>query len=144
MEGIYRAIIRREAVESIEHQRRDMIAACYANPNWDGKDNAEKRKEYLDEINVHFNKAITAIYHPEGSVREVDVDWSNPFFAAHKREMVRTRELFGLNIAGEDGDKPIGEIVDAEQRVDQQEQPSTNGHSRRGDDLDQYEIPRNQ
>ena len=70
-----------------------MIAACYANPNWDGKDNASKREEYLKKLNEHFNQAITAIHYPDGP-READVDWDNPFFAAHKREIARTKALF--------------------------------------------------
>ena len=99
----------REAKESIEQQRRDMIAACYANPNWDGKDNADKRTQYLKDINAHFNKAISSLY---GSprTREVDVDWDNPFFAAHKREIERTKALFNEQMQG----KTAGEAVEAE------------------------------
>ena len=103
-----------------------MIAACYANPNWDGKDNSEKRKEYLDDLNRHFNAAITSIHYPDSS-READVDWDNPFYAAHKREIERTREAFQLALS-EEG-KTAGEVLEAEQ----------NGHADR--DIDQ--IPRN-
>ena len=131
VEGIYKAIVTREAVASIEQQRRDMIAACYSNPNWDGKDNAEKRKEYLKSINDHFNQAITAIYHP-GGPREVDVDWDNPFFAAHKREIARTRAMFA-EAMGEDDIAAVEKLAT--------EEASTNG-DRRGEDLDQA-IPRN-
>jgi len=108
VEGVYASIVRSEAVQSIEGQRRDMIAACYTNPNWDGKDNAEKRKEYIRDINKHFNSAITRIYYPKGTPEETqEIDWDNPFFAAHKREIARTNELF-RNMQGE---RPIGEIL---------------------------------
>ena len=104
-----------------------MVAACYANPNWDGKDNADKREEYLRKLNEHFNQAITSVYHPEG-VKEPDIDWDNPFFAAHKREMARTKKLFAEALRAEG--KTAGDLLEAEQ--------SSNG---RGEDLDQ--IPRN-
>ena len=90
-----------------------MIAACYSNSSWDGKDNAEKRKEYLKELNEHFNQAIERIHNPQER-REVDVDWDNPFYAAHKREMERTREAFALSL-GEQG-KTAGEVLAAEER----------------------------
>lgn len=112
VEGIYKAILIREAEASIEQQRRDMIAACYANPNWDGKDNAEKRKQYLDDINKHFNAAITALHYPEHHV-EADVDWDNPFFSAHKREIERTREAFQLALS--ERGKTAGDVLAAEQ-----------------------------
>jgi hypothetical protein len=142
VEGIYRSIITREAVESIEAQRRDMIAACYANPNWDGKDNADKRNEYLKDINRHFNDAITAIYYPEGQKAQ-EVDWSNPFFAAHRREMLRTKEMFEQATG-----KSLGEVLEDEKGLDQlqQQNGSSNGHAR-GQDYDQMpdpdKIPRN-
>jgi len=83
-----------------------MVAAAYTNPNWDGKENAEKRKEYITDINRHFNNAISRIYYPKGAP-EPDVDWSDPFFAAHKREIERTKDLF----ASVQGNRPIGEIL---------------------------------
>ena len=105
-----------------------MIAACYANPNWDGKDNADKRSQYLKDINVHFNKAISALYAPYDQVRERDVDWNNPFFAAHKREIEKTHALFQKHLDG----NTAGEAVDKE--LEDQRQ---NGRA----ELDQ--IPRN-
>jgi hypothetical protein len=115
-----------------------MIAACYSNPSWDGKDNADKRKQYLDDLNAHFNKAITAIYYP-GGPHEVDVDWDNPFFAAHKREIERTKIMFA-EAMGEKDMAAVEKLAEEEASVDQAE-PSTNGNVR-GEDLDQY-IPRN-
>jgi uncharacterized protein YnzC (UPF0291/DUF896 family) len=119
--------LRREAVDSIEKQRRDMIAASYSNPNWDGKENAQKRQEYLKELNRHFNNAITRLYYPDGEQAGQDVDWDNPFYAAHRREMARTKELFEW---AQDG-KTAGEILElAEERK-----------KRRGDsEIDQLET----
>ena len=142
MEGIYQAIIRREAVESIEAQRRDMIAAAYSNPNWDGKDNAEKRQEYLKDLNRHFNQVITRIYEPKGA-KEPEIDWDNPFYAAHKREIAKTRERLQMQIEG----KTAGEILEAEEErkeqrddpeseIDQTTKPSDNGRQREFDQLE--------
>lgn len=109
MEGVYQSIVRREAVESIENQRRDMIAAAYSNPNWDGKENSEKRTEYIKDLNRHFSTAIARIYDPKP--QEQDVDWENPFYAAHKREIEKTKERLQLQMEG----KTAGEILDAEE-----------------------------
>ena len=118
VEGIYKAIVIREAVESIERTRRDMIASCYSNPNWDGPDNASKREEYLKNINDHYNKAITSIHYPDRT-READVDWDNPFFAGHKREIERTKMLFS-DALKKDG-KTAGDLLEDEQSADSSE-----------------------
>jgi hypothetical protein len=141
VEGVYKAIITREAVESVERQRSDMIAACYSNPNWDGKDNSQKREDYLRDLNRHFNDAITSIYFPGGQKAQ-QIDWSNPFFAAHRREMLRTKELFEQATG-----KTLGDVLEDEKGLDQlQQNGSGNGHVR-GADYDQMpdpdKIPRN-
>jgi hypothetical protein len=71
-----------------------MISALFANSNWDG-DNAQARADHIKELNRHFNDAIQLVYFPEG-VQE-DIDWNNPFFAAHKRSLQKARIKFGLD-----------------------------------------------
>jgi len=88
-----------------------MIAAAYSNPNWDSKENQEKRKEYLKDLNRHFNNAISRVYEPKGKP-EPEIDWNNPFYAAHKREIERTKERFQLQIEG----KTAGEILEEEEK----------------------------
>jgi hypothetical protein len=147
VEGVYQAIIRREAVASIESQRRDMIAAAYTNPNWDGKDNAEKRKEYIKDLNRHFNTAIARIYDPRP--QEPEIDWDNPFYAAHKREIERTKERLQMQIEG----KTAGEILEVEEErkeekeredprseIDQITKPSDNGRKREFDQQEDEEA----
>jgi len=112
VESIYKAIIQREAVESIESQRTQMIASLFANPNWDG-DNADKRTEQIRTLNEHFNKAIESIYFPKGA--EPDIDWDNPFYAAAKRGLQRTREKYGI-----DG-KSMGEVIEMTTAMDQEQ-----------------------
>jgi hypothetical protein len=112
VESIYTAIIRREAVESIESQRTQMIAALFANPNWDG-DNAEKRTQQIQTLNEHFNKAIESIYFPKGV--EPDIDWDNPFYAAAKRGLEKTRQKYGIT------GKSMGEVVQMTTQMDQEQ-----------------------
>lgn len=87
-----------------------MIAACYSNPNWDNADNKEARKQYLEDVNRHFNQVINRLYAPQGKP-EPDVDWDNPFYAAHKREIAKTRERFQWALDG----KSAGEILELEE-----------------------------
>lgn len=70
-----------------------MVAALYSNPNWDDEKN--DRQGRIKELNKHFNEAIERVYHPE-RFKEVDIDWSNPFWQAHLRSIQRTRERFGV------------------------------------------------
>ena len=111
MQGIYKAILKREAIESIEQQRRDMIVASYSNPNWDTKEGSEKRGDYIRDINRHYNEIISRIYDPTGGAKEQAVDWKNPFYAAHRREIERTKELFHWAKEG----RTAGEILELEE-----------------------------
>lgn len=112
MDAIYKAIVQREAIMSIESQRTQMITALFANPNWDGE-NATKRTEHIRELNLHFNKAIELVYYPEG--KEVDIDWSNPFYAAAKRGIEKTRQKYGIS------GKSMGEVIEMTTEMDQEQ-----------------------
>jgi len=111
--AIYKAIVQREACESIEAQRIQMISALFANSNWDG-DNAQARADHVRELNEHFNRAIELVYYPGGT--EDDIDWTNPFYAAAKRGLQKTRVKYGL----EQGDS-IGEVIDMTTESDQEQ-----------------------
>jgi intergrase/recombinase len=91
--AIYKAIIQREACESIEAQRVQMISALFANSNWDG-DNSQARADHIKELNRHFNDAIELVYFPQGQAD--DIDWKNPFYAAARRGLQKTRLKYGL------------------------------------------------
>lgn len=92
-EAIYKAMIQRQAVESIEEQRNAMTAALFANPNWD--DSKNDREGRLKELNENYDQAITAIYFPDKKDGD-EIDWDNPFYAAAKRGLERTRQQLGL------------------------------------------------
>jgi hypothetical protein len=84
-----------------------MVAALYSNPNWD--DEANDRSKRIKDLNKHYNETIERIYHPE-RFKEVDIDWSNPFWQAHQRSIQKTRERYGL--ANHDID--MRDVIDAE------------------------------
>jgi len=88
-----------------------MIAAAYSNPNWDSKENQEKRKQYLEDLNRHFNQAIVSVYAPKSKLKEQNIDWNNPFYAAHKREIEKTKQRFQWAIEG----KTAGEVLELEE-----------------------------
>jgi len=99
-----------------------MVSALYSNPNWDAEGN--DRTARIKELNKHYNEAIERIYHPE-RFKEIAIDWSNPFWAAHKRSIQKTRERFGLanhdltmldviNAEGQDAEK----LRELERRAD--------------------------
>jgi len=111
--AIYKAIIQREACESIESQRMQMISALFANSNWDG-DNSQARADHIKELNQHFNNAIELVYYPRG--REDDIDWSLPWYAAAKRGLEKTRLKYGI----QDGDT-IGEVIELTTESDQEQ-----------------------
>jgi hypothetical protein len=84
-----------------------MVASLYSNPNWDDEKN--DREARIKDLNKHYNEAIERIYHPE-RFREIDIDWSSPFWQAHQRSVQRTRERFGLA----NHDISMRDVIDAE------------------------------
>lgn len=90
-----------------------MIAALYSNPNWD--EEKADREARIQELNQNFNEAIELVYYPEK--REKEIDWSNPFYAAAKRGLEKTREKYGMD----DPERKMGELVQVEIDKDQSE-----------------------
>lgn len=124
---IWKAIIQREAVAAIEQQRIHMTAALFANPNWDGE-NSEKRTQQIQAWTEHFNRAVELVYYPED--REPEIDWDNPFYAAAKRGLERTRLKYGLG-----GDQPMGEVI--EQTTTEEDQARIRARLQARRDIDQ-------
>jgi hypothetical protein len=84
-----------------------MVASLYANPNWDDEKN--NRSGRIKELNKHYNQTIERIYHPE-RFREIEIDWNNPFWQAHRRSIEKTRERYGLA----NHDLSMQNVIDAE------------------------------
>lgn len=75
----------RKAVQSIESQKHQIVAALYSNPNLDDSDN--NRPEVIKQVEAHFNEAMRLIYDPDYAKRkQAKIDWTNPFWAAAKRQ----------------------------------------------------------
>lgn len=106
---MYSAMVKREAVKSIEAQKHQMIAALYANSAFEETEKALKqREERIKGLEQHFNKAIEMVYHPE--LHQVqDIDWNNPFWAAAQR----AKEQRMAKFRGEDPESTVGEVVAA-------------------------------
>lgn len=120
-------MVQRQAVQSIEAQRMQIIAALYSNPNWD--DERAERSERISELNDHFNEAIELVYYPDAR-KEPEIDWNNPFYAAAKRGIERTREKHRMLI----GDaSTMRDVVEMEE-----EQITARDKSRR--DIDQISM----
>lgn len=60
-----------------------IIAALYANSNFEGKDGADARQKMIDEMEERTEEAIYKIYQAK-SPQEIDdvIDPDDPFFAA--------------------------------------------------------------
>lgn len=82
-----------------------MISAAYANPTWNEKGNTDKMGAYLQGLNDHFDKAIEMVDYPEGI--EPEVNWKNPFYAAAKRGLEKSRQKYAKMLEG----KTLGEVV---------------------------------
>lgn len=72
-----------------------MTTALFINPNWDQEGN--DREERIKELNKNFDQAIELVYYPERA-KEPEIDWNNPFYAAHKRGIEKTRQKYAWAI----------------------------------------------
>jgi hypothetical protein len=95
--AFYKAMVQRKAIQSIEQQRNSIIAALYANSNWDQKE--VDRSGHIKKLTEQFNEAMELVYSTPEDVRrsrEHEIDWSNPFWQAAKRAQDRLKQRFGL------------------------------------------------
>jgi hypothetical protein len=74
-----------------------MINALFSNPTWD--DSKNNREERITELNKNFDDAITMVRDPTKK-REKDINWQDPWWAAAKRGMEKTRIEYGLDPEG--------------------------------------------
>jgi DNA polymerase III delta prime subunit len=108
---MYETIVRREGIQAIELQRSNMIAAVFTNPTWDDPKN--DRQAYLEELHNNFNRAIEILSY--GDKREPEIDWDNPFYAAARRNLEKTRQKISVKLEG----KPMKDHIDmSEERLE--------------------------
>jgi hypothetical protein len=74
-EVFYEAFVKAVVIESIERRKDAMIAALWANSNFD--DDKGTRRNAIEEIEANFQEAIDSVNNP---MPENDIDMDNPFF----------------------------------------------------------------
>jgi hypothetical protein len=103
-------MVKRQARESIEKQKAQMIAALYANSAFDeSKEGQKARAERIKSIEKHFNRAIELIYDPHSSdPDENEIDWNNPFWMAARRAKQRRDEI----VAAQKGTANVQDVIE--------------------------------
>lgn len=84
-------MLKRQAAEGVEQQKRDMTAAIYSNANY-GSDDIKKAVEGLER---HYKQAMEMIYPKPGAearMKRNEPDWENPFWAGAARSYEKQRE----------------------------------------------------
>ena len=74
-----------------------MINALFSNPNWDDEKN--DREARIKDLNDNFDNAIDLVRNPKRK-EEKEINWDDPWWAAAKRGMERTRIAYGLDPEG--------------------------------------------
>jgi hypothetical protein len=111
-------MLKRQAAEGIEQQKRTMTAAIYSNANY-GKDDIIKAVEGLE---THYKQAMESLYPSPEAVRlqeqrrSAEPDWTNPFWAGAARSYARQREALARMRGNGDPQVTVEEIADLEDR----------------------------
>jgi hypothetical protein len=80
LEAFLEAHQKRKVAEDLNQRKQAQIMALFSNPNWDGE-NAEKRQEFIDNMERQFEESLMTIYGGQIQVDEEDVDlYNDPFF----------------------------------------------------------------
>lgn len=74
-----------------------MINSIFSNPTWDDPKN--NKEERIKEINDNFDKAIDLVRNPS-KYKEKEINWNDPWWAAAKRGLNKTRVAYGLDPEG--------------------------------------------
>jgi hypothetical protein len=103
-EAFYESYLKRAILESLDNRKSSMIAALWANSNYD--DDKGSRKRAIEEIEENFAEVVQSIVDPGSQEAEIDPD--NPFFnesARSKQKLEAPRNDEGTvseNIASRD------------------------------------------
>lgn len=109
-------MLKRQAAEGIEQQKRIMVAAIYANANY-GKEDIEKAVGALED---HYKAAIEMVYPKPGAQRRKqgqEPDWNNPFWAGAARSYEKQREALA-KLRGSNSTEAMtaGQVIEAEEK----------------------------
>ena len=104
-EAFYAAFVKRRVVEGLNRRKEAMVQALWANSNYD--DEKGTRENAIQEIETSFQEAIDSVNGPPEP--EIEIDKSNPFFAAMDKNMKKLDEA----VAKSDG--TMKAVVEQEQ-----------------------------
>lgn len=85
--------MRAELVETLERRKDGMIAALWANSNYDGDgEKPSPRPEAIEQIEANYDEAVEKILTGWKPEPEEELDENNPFFAPVKRAMKKLEQ----------------------------------------------------
>lgn len=101
--------MKRRVVEGLEGRKDQMIAALWANSNYD--DDKGTRQKAIEEIEANFQSVISGVF-GEGNVgpeeEQIDEE-NNPFFASAKRGQKKLFEQVGIT---DDENHTVQDVID--------------------------------
>jgi hypothetical protein len=101
-EKFWESFEKRRLIESVERRKDQMIAALWANSNYD--DDRGTRQKALEEIEERYHEAVLAL-HGQGETEE-QIDTSNPFFG-QMRGVAKIEEPSNPNVT-------VSQVIDAD------------------------------
>lgn len=111
-------MLKRQAAEGVEQQKRTMTAAIYSNSNY-GKEDIIKAVESLEK---HYKEAMESLYPSPHAAklreqkRSAEPDWSNPFWAGAARSYQKQREALDRMRGNGDPQATVEDVADLEER----------------------------
>jgi hypothetical protein len=100
----------------MERRKEALIAACWANSNYD--DDKGTRQNLIDEIEHHFTEATVAfLTGKQTGEEEFEIDKSNPFWSSMERGVAKVRAAHKDTNA--DVEAVIGQEEDFNRYIDQ-------------------------
>jgi hypothetical protein len=83
-ETLYATYVKRKQAEKLENQEMLMMAAIWANSNYDDPEK-NPRKHFVEQLEADAEKKLAKIYGIDTEPEEAEIDKDNPFWAAMYR-----------------------------------------------------------
>lgn len=102
--------MKRQLTELLERRKEQMIAALWANSGFEGKEGADARREAIESLEEHYDRAVeTILFGPE---EEEEQDDPYGFFEAGKRGVAKLEKP-------RNDEGSVKEVVDYSKDIDQ-------------------------
>lgn len=99
-------------IETLERRKEAMVASLWANSNYD--DDKGTRQKIIADIEENFDEAMNSIV--GGTVREEEIDKSNPFYSAMQRGVDKVQGTSRVT------DKNVEEVIEEETKETQEDE----------------------